>query len=209
MAKAKIDKDMLRAEFSKAWHSQRMVDYCVGEVADVAELPDGRLITVSKQKIETRFCFGESGYDYDDALKAAQHARTSADYFKRENMEHFTKAIEDLEDAKTMEGQRVAVLPKRGCYSGQAQDCRLAFIEWKRLGDVLNDLGGSAFLSELPGKVVKEGDYYEYKVMTPDEIDIVIDAWKRAAANHEKKVDAYLKRYGLNKVHSWTYWRDA
>ncbi|MBQ1357138.1 MAG: hypothetical protein IIY64_01270, partial [Aeriscardovia sp.] len=88
-------------------------------------------------------------------------------------------------------------------------DCRLRFVEWKRLSEVLDDLGGSAFLEDLPGQTVKAGEYWEYKILTADEIDIIINAWKQAAAAHEKKVDAYLKRYGTSKVHAWTYWRDA
>lgn len=206
---AKVDRDMLRAEFAKAWNSQRMIDYCVNKVAAVAELPGGELITVDKQSIETRFCFGESGYDFDDAVKAAAHARTSCEYFKAENMKAYRDMIKTLEEAKTMEGRQVATLPKRGNYNGQAADCRLRFVEWKRLSEVLDDLGGSAFLADLPGKTIKEGEYWEYKILTADEIDIIINAWKQAAAAHEKKVDAYLKRYGTSKVHAWTYWRDA
>ena len=206
---AKVDRDMLRGEFAKAWNSQRMIDYCVNKVAAVAELPCGELITVDKQSIETRFCFGESGYDFDDAVKAAAHARTSCEYFKAENMKAYRDMIKTLEEAKTMEGQQVATLPKRGHYNGQAADCRLRFVEWKRLSEVLGDLGGSAFLADLPGKTIKEGEYWEYKILTADEIDIIINAWKQAAAAHEKKVDAYLKRYGTSKVHAWTYWRDA
>ena len=206
---AKVDRDMLRAEFAKAWNSQRMIDYCVNKVAAYAELPGGELITVDKQSIETQFCFGESGYDAEDARKMAAHARTSCDYFKEENMRAYRDMIKALEEAKTMEGRQVATLPKRGHYNGQTADCRLRFVEWKRLSEVLDDLGGSAFLAELPGKTIKEGDYWEYKILTADEIDTLLNAWKQAAAAHEKKVDAYLKRYGTSKVHSWTYWRDA
>lgn len=206
---AKVDRDMLRAEFAKAWNSQRMIDYCVNKVAAYAELPGGELITVDKQSIETRFCFGESGYDAEDARKMAAHARTSCEYFKEENMRAYRDMIKALEEAKTMEGRQVATLPKRGHYNGQTADCRLRFVEWKRLSEVLDDLGGSAFLAELPGKTIKEGDYWEYKILTADEIDTLLNAWKQAAAAHEKKVDAYLKRYGTSKVHAWTYWRDA
>ena len=206
---AKVDRDMLRAEYAKAWNSQRMIDYCVNKVAAYAELPGGELITVDKQSIETRFCFGESGYDAEDARKMAAHARTSCDYFKEENMKEYRDMIKALEEAKTMEGRQVATLPKRGHYNGQTADCRLRFVEWKRLSEVLDDLGGSAFLADLPGQTVKAGEYWEYKILTADEINIILNAWKQAAAAHEKKVDAYLKRYGTSKVHAWTYWRDA
>ena len=58
-------KEMIRSEYAKVWaRDQKMVDYCAGKVAAVAILNDGLVYPVDKQKIETRFCFGESGYDY-------------------------------------------------------------------------------------------------------------------------------------------------
>ena len=66
----KFDKRMLNAQYAMVW-SDHMLVYCVGKTAALAELPGGELFPVEKQSIETRFCFGESGYDYDDALKAA------------------------------------------------------------------------------------------------------------------------------------------
>ena len=76
-APAKVDKDFLREQFSKAWSSEDMISYCVDKVAAVATLPNGEIITVDKQGIEKRFCFGESGYDFDEAVEAAKVARTS------------------------------------------------------------------------------------------------------------------------------------
>ena len=34
----------------------------------------------------------------------------------------------------------------------------------------------------------------------------LIEAYKAARENFVKRVNAYLKRYGLSKVRSWTYW---
>lgn len=204
---AKVDKELLRAEYSKVWETEKMIDYCVNKTAAVAILPAGEIITIDKQAIETRFCFGESGYDFEEASAAAAHAATSESYFKRENMKSFNSYLKDLEGAKTFEGRTVATIHPRA-WSGQADDCRLSCLNWKRLTAVLDDLGGSAFLSELPGKTIEKGEH-SYRVLTNEEIDIIEAAVKAAAEAHEKKVDAYLKRYGMSKVHTWTYWRDA
>ena len=75
-------KTLLMQEFAKVWKDQRMVEYCVKKASTVVELPDGSIIVVEKQPIETRFCYGESGYDYDNAQRMAAHARTSEDYFR-------------------------------------------------------------------------------------------------------------------------------
>ena len=206
---AKIDRDKLRTQFALAWNSPKMIDYCTNQVAAVAELPTGELIVFNKQSIKTRFCFGESGYDYDEAQSAAQNARTSFDYFRDENMADYRREIKAFEDALTMSGRFFATI-NRTAYTGQKDDCMLRCIEWRRDCDVLNDLGGSAYLEEIPGQTITEaGSGRKYRVLTAEEIRIILDVVKTAAAAHEKKVEAYLKRYGTSKVHSWTYWRDA
>lgn len=206
---AKIDRDKLRAQFALAYNSPKVIDYCTNQVAAVAELPTGELIVFNKQSIKTRFCFGESGYDYDEAQSAAQNARTSFDYFRDENMADYRREIKAFEDALTMSGRFFATI-NRTAYTGQKDDCMLRCIEWRRDCDVLNDLGGSAYLEEIPGQTITEaGSGRKYRVLTAEEIRIILDVVKTAAAAHEKKVEAYLKRYGTSKVHSWTYWRDA
>lgn len=205
-----INKDMLRAEFAKVWgRDKRMTDYCVNKTASVATLPNGELIAVEKKGIETRFCFGESGYDYDDALRAAEHARTSAEHFKRENMRHFTDVLDGLREAMDLDSvpsDLVTICPR--AYYSQTDDCKLASFQFTRLTDILDALGGSARVSELGGKSLTVCGC-ERRIATREEIAAIIDAYETARAAHEKKVNAYLKRYGTTKVHAWTYWVDA
>ena len=201
---------MLRAEYAKAWKDPRMVDYCTNKVATVAVLPTtGEIITFDKMSIETRFCFGESGYDAEDARNMAAHARTSCDYFKDENMRAFKQWLDNLEDARTL-GGRYALTICGPAYTGQTEDCKLRYIRLERISKVIDDFGGSAFLADLPGQTVTEnGSGRKYRIATAEELEAITNACKQAAAAHEKKVDAYLKRYGTSKVHAWTYWRDA
>jgi len=206
---AVVDRDLLREQYGMAWHeSPRMVDYCVNKAAAVAILPGGEIIVIDKQSIETRFCFGESGYDADEAAAAAQYARTSVDYFKRENMEHFNEMINDLNESMNDEGYKRLVIYTGGAYIGQDADCRLRNIGFARLNDIIDACGGSCYTSELPGKELTV-HFQKCRVATHEELSIILEAYKAARQAHEKKVDAYLKRYGLTKVHAWTYWRDA
>lgn len=204
---SKVDREALRREFCKAWNSPRMIDFCVNKVAAVAVLPSGEIITVDKQNIEKDFCFGESGYDYDEAQNAAAHARKSESYFKAQNMKHFNEWLKDLDEARNMSGNYALVIGSKQ-YTGQTEDCKLAFVEFVRLSDLIDACGGSCYLEELPGKVLTVRGC-DRRVATAEEIDLIADAYKAAAAQHEKKVDAYLKRYGTSKVHAWTYWREA
>ena len=201
-------KDLLREEFKKVWgNDSHMVDWCANNVATVAVLPDGKLVTVEKHTIKKDFCFGESGYDYDDAQKMAEHARKSEDYFREKNMEFFNKWVGDLE--KVLEGDpeyRLIIYPKT--YNGQTDDCKLASISFVRLGEIIEACGGSVYLDELEGKEINyRGN--DVRIATAKEITAILNAYFEAMKMHEKKVNSYLKRYGTSKVHSWTYWRDA
>ena len=205
----KDEKEMIRAEFKKVWPiSEKMVKFCTDKTAAFAELPGGELVTVEKQSIETRFCFGESGYDYDDAQRAAAHARKSESYFKSENMKHFRELIADLQAVLDGSSNYVLTVSVNGHYYSQSPDCRLQSINLVSLWKVLEALGGSAYIEDLPGTVIGSGCYAS-RVATKEEVAAILEAYKKAAADHEKKVDAYLKRYGTSKVNAWTYWRDA
>lgn len=212
----KIEKDLLTAEFSQVWgKDSKMTKYCVSKTSNYAVLPDGKIITIDKQGIETRFCFGESGYDYDDAQAAAAHARKSEEYFKSENMKSFNEWVDDLQEAITFLkendlGKFAAVIGEKNYYR-QPDGCKLAyisFIRWYEVIDALEAAGESTIISEMPGKTINYRGQL-VRLATIDELNIILDAYKQARTEHEKKVNSYLKRYGLTKVHSWTYWRDA
>lgn len=204
----KTEKEMIRSEYAKVWGSdQSMTDYCADQVAALAVLPDGGIIPIEKQRIEKHFCFGESGYDYDDAVRAAAHARKSESYFKSENMKRYQRTINDLLDALNgLSNYRVTIYEK--AYYSQSDDCRLRSFKFTKMSDIIDACGGACFVHELFGKELTiRGN--RCRVATPKETELILEAYKAAAAKHEKKVDAYLKRYGTSKVHAWTYWRDA
>lgn len=201
----KANKEMLHSEYSKIW-DERMTKYCTNKVATMAILPDGGIVPVEKESIEKDFCFGESGYDYDEAQAAAVNAHTNQDYFYRENMKVFTKWIKDLEEAK-LENRNWMLFVTDYQYSGQPEDCKIRGIFFSRTCEVLEKTGPS-FLNELFGKQMEIRGLSGH-LATIEEIDMILNAYKEAAKDHEKKVLSYLKRYGLSKVNAWTYWRDA
>lgn len=180
--------------------SQRWIDYHKKQLLLLAVLPNGDFLPIDKRPIETRFCFGESGYDADEASAQAQTARTSEAYFKRENLKPFADMINELET-----GDFVPYLTTK-YWSGKADEIKS--LHFCRTSEVCESFGGSCFLAEIGGKeVTYQGQKRRY--LTEEEKAVIVSAYKEALKKHEKKVDAYLKRYGLSKVYSWTYWRDA
>lgn len=187
-----------------------MIKYCIGKTAGVVALKNNRYFTIEKKKIEKDFCFGYSlsrydSEDYDRANAAARHASKSTEYFVRQNMKAFTDVFECLDNSGYRNYMPVLYehyYPEYGC----PNLCALSF---RRVGYILDDCGGSANLEEIKGTEKQEHNGgRKYYILTDEEKEIVRAAYKEAAAQHEKKVLAYLKRYGLSKVNTWTYWRD-
>lgn len=212
----KEQKAKLRATYAAdVWNgNDHMTDYCTNKVSVLAELPNGEFIPVDKRSIEKDFCFGESGYDFDEAVESAHIARTSETYFLRENMKGFLDDLKSIEEQYKMFDPARPSLPHyiltiaEKPYIGQPETSPLKDIHYWRDGDVLDAMGGSAYVQELPGKHFNKWDNF-YRIPTLEELNTIKAAYEQATQEHQKKVERYLKRYGLSKVNSWTYWRDA
>lgn len=179
----------LRAEYEKVWHGDvKMVDYCVKQASCVMNLR-GYLVDFDKPRIETRFCFGEHGYDYDEVMETCDAASKSEQFFLRRNMEG-TDAFRviGMLDGDTERFWRKAypiLRPHRYC--GQDDDCRIACIEW------------TTDASEAYGNPM---------ALTEEEKAGLRQMMEEEQGKFEKRLKAYLKRYGLSKCRYWTYWAD-
>lgn len=166
---------------------QKMIDYCTKKAAYIVELENGDYYVIDKPDIEKDFCYGY-GYcgvsteeDYQDAARMAAHARTSEEYFIQKNMEPLNRWIKDLQDLNTY------AVTKRKHYIGQADSCQLINIDFVHVWDI---------------------DPEKTQQLTPEEIAAVIAGYEEVKKQFQKRLNSYLKRYGLTKVHSWTYLSD-
>lgn len=168
----------------------KMIEFCVKEAGHIVELENGDIIPIKKPNIEKNFCFGyrDSRYDtveYDRANAAADHAKKSVDYFLKENLKGINEKIAMLEgkDADRIEF-RIRIP-----YNGQPENSQLKTIDQYYRWD---DRGQS-----------------KYQLLEGEDLQRVIEGYKIVKAAFEKRLASYLKRYGLSKVHSWSYWQDA
>ena len=207
----KEQKEKVRAAYAEVWRgNDYMADYCTKKVAVLAELPGGEFIPLEKLSIEKRFCFGESGHDYDKAQEAAQIARTSEAYFMAANMEPLDRKLEEVLAQYKMHNQDpdcpgVVLLIMEQPYCERTEQMR--DITRVRTTELI-EATGPVFIRELPGRSVTIRNH-PCRVPTLEELDSILAAYRDLREEHRKKVERYLKRYGLSKVHAWTYWRDA
>ena len=180
----KQEKARLTALFAETWNDEKMVKFEVNNTLSAFNLR-GKTITIEKKKIHTNFCFGYSlsRYDsesFDRANELAAMAETDVKYFIRKNHDNSNYG----NTIKMLNDKRWKAYARQHYYSGE----NLYSISFCRH---FEDIPEGAFeLTEA------EKSLYKRELV-------------KAIQEHHKKIMSYLKRYGLTKVNSWSYWQDA
>lgn len=195
--------ETLRACFADIWKNNgKMVDYNMRDIAAACKLSNGMILTDNKQRIEKNFCFGWSscgqGPEFSEACRAERNATNGDGYFIRENMRWYEDRLRDL---SSPEWYPLLVT----AYYGQNETNPLRAICFRRLSELLTT---NEFDDLKPGAMVKDDRGNPAYYPTADDIERIRAMYEEAKEKHEKKVRAYLKRYGTSKVRTWTYWLD-
>lgn len=173
--------------------SQSMIEHEIKNTSVIAVLSGGKVFTIDKPSIETRFCFGHgqngitSQEEEDRANEMAKHAEESVKYFMAENLKGLNEHIKALE-------KHLHDLEVFGCVG------RIMY-GTKYTGRDNNHIGISYIKWD-------EVEWYEargWKPLSKEDTETVIEAYKQARALFIKRLETYLKRYGLSKVNTWTY----
>lgn len=182
-----------KAEYVKVWKDdERMIKFCQNEISNAVKLSDGRIVIVKKEKITTDFCFGYStcgqGGEYDEANEAAHVARTSESYFRRKNLEEYDNRIALLKgDKEAARGM--------GAYLIQSNYVGVGLVN-------IHQVGG---LYRCDFEDQRWGTYVE---IPEADKKLLIAMYEEEREKMSKRLDAYIRRYGLSKLHVWTYWLD-
>lgn len=180
--------DMLMQDVWK--RSPSMRDYYEKELFDVVTLSDGSMIEVENHDIETRFCFG-SGYngvstaeDDDNAERLAAAARTNEEFFRNENIKPVDDYIEYIKSDKDFR------LVNKYIVQGS-----------EKFKDVTryDPFGSYVHSDEKVANAPK---------LTEEDKALFVQALQAERENFAKRIETYLKRYGLSKIVSWTYLSD-
>lgn len=142
----------------------------------------GYYMPIPKPSIDNRFCFHDEGPDYEFYCHLMEDKETRlAEYFKQENLATFDRVIDFIEKP------------------GEPYDDKRL---WWKGNDEMHQM--RVYRSNEIGY-----DKTGYTLCTDEEIEQILAAYKYGREQMEKRLDAYLKRYGVSKIHTWTYWADA
>ena len=184
---------------TEVWqNSERMQEYARKECEYVVELSNGNIIDIEKPRIEKNFCFGMGMYatytqeEFEAAEELADNARKNVDYFISENMKQITDKIYYLKEA--LENKREVYTFVH--YSGQPADSELVTYNCVRICD--NPEYAPFRWTNLQA----------VKKLSSEDIQAIIEGLEEVAKKFMKRLNTYLKRYGLEKLNVWTYCRD-
>ena len=157
-------------------NDQKMINWCLKNI-DFAIKLRNRIVTFYKPHIEKKFCFGFDERIEGDIAEAHKQAEIA-----RNNFEYFKRKNLyqiDNEIAKLEDKNNNFIISKK---------------YWNESGDFI----GINYVREFDIKNTSD-------LITDNERKEYIEAYKLYKERFSKRIDTYLKKYGLKKVHSWTY----
>lgn len=160
---------------------------------------DNHFLMFKKPTIQTRFCFGygcngiELDGDYEAAREQEKQINNDKQKFINENLKELNKNIKDLQ--KFIDN---FFDNKNSCFSCRYNKifiCKnsyghLAYLAWSFNFDNIRDKEA----------IIKEA--------TKEDLLLIIEVYKQQVENFKKRLNTYLKKYGLSKLHTWTYLSD-
>lgn len=167
------------------------IKYYLNKIGYIVELEDGNLYIIEKPSIQTDFYFGEHGYDYDEASKAAETAARSEKYFISVNMkdlENEIKQVKKWPETNYDYTKKMYLIPHNEEYEGR----RTMYTR------ILTDYEGVKDKDTALGRPVSKKDRYA-----------IVGGYQEVQKRFLTRLRTYLKKYGMSKVRAWTYWADA
>lgn len=204
MNNQKILKEEYLEELKKVWESEKMQKYCLGESNYIIKTKEGKLISISKPRIETHFCFGYSdigqGDEYDVAQSKSANARQNVEYFMERNLRELNGEIKAIENylSDNKEGINFWEIPCSFYVLPHYDKSNIGSLKaYYHICDEENNL--SWYEKRGLEKPIKAD---------ADTLKMYLEGLKEVKEQFTKRLNTYLKKYGLSKLHVWTYWID-
>ena len=139
-----------------------------------------RYYIIDKPSIENRFCFHDEGPDYDLYKELSANDTKMGVYFKNHNLRAFDGKIDHMTNGEGYDSDK-----RVWWYPSKSDGNRLYLCFYDR------------------------GSEPENVLCTDEERSLILKGLQVGRSMFESRLDNYLKRYGVSKLHTWTYWADA
>ena len=188
--------ELMKEYAKREWPTnERMADWLQKHTASALQLND-TLLGIDKPHIETTLAFHDEGPNFDlykDLLKNTDKMR---EYFIYKNTKDLHRIVQTLEKENCM--QYPYVLGVMRLDNGTA---RLVWEDYSHLtdcGEIENGLK----------KHEKMQNVVPVVCLDKEEREMIISAYKKVLAEFEKRLSVWWKKYGAEKLNTFTYWAD-
>ena len=189
-------KDLIKEYALREWpNNELMSGWLQKHTAGVVKLND-TLLGIDKPSIEKSFGFHDEGPNYDlykDLLKNTDKMR---EYFIYRNTKDLHRIVQTLEKENCM--QYPYVLGVMYLDNGTA---RLVWEDYDYLTDCGEIETGLKKHEKMPNVV-------PVVCLDKEEREMIISAYKKVLAEFEKRLSVWWKKYGAEKLNTFTYWAD-
>ena len=169
------EKEIIKKHYDNSY----WLDYYMKTSASVVEIDNTYYWRVEKPSIKTSFCFGHGfcGISTEEEEKRASNMAMAASTNEQYFLNENMAKMEDLK--KSVEEA------KTFCFNGD--DGELFLID-------------EMYCQKYPFAIPPV-----YRDITPEEKKTLLKMVEAATERFRKRLNVYLKRYGLSKINSWSY----
>ena len=204
-----IKQEFIEKQCLKERNPEKWAKYLNSTYSDCLKI-DGYYLPIEKERIQKDFCFGagQNGIttteEWNNANDMASYARNSEKYFIQENLGKINKTITELEYflLENWEEQKDFYNKNNNLLSYSIQFQKPYILKCYEHKVQLDFISQSDFENKhwLNDNKIKE--------LTKQEIKEILEAIKQEKENFTKRLNTYLKKYGLSKINSWSYISD-
>lgn len=149
------------------------------------KISNGWFYLLEKKNIKNRFCFRDEGPSYDFYKSLISDDKKMKQYFIDENIGGLEKEIEKIDKNRG----NIILMRNNSDYNGLST-CFL-------LIDGVDDFRFYNF---------KDNETFK---PTSEDVQNILDGTRFQYDQFKKRLETYLKKYGISKLDTWTYWENA
>ncbi len=177
--------------------------YYKTETDDVFQLGEF-LFPLDKPRIKKSFCFGYGMYlqstdeEHERANDMAVKAETDMNYFMSENLEEINSKINNVKYFLTDNYEE---------HEKMIREDKVPYGIFNYTPCITHNYSNSPYQVGLSFIKSEDVEHYNYIVRkaTKQDLEIILAEYEKQKQRFIKRLNTYLKKYGLSKVHSWTY----
>lgn len=188
--------ELIKEYAKRTWpNTERMAEWLQKHTASAMQF-NGTILGIDKPHIETTLGFHDEGPNYDLYKDLLKNTDKMKEYFIYRNTKDLQRIVQTLEKENCM--QYPYVLGVMYLDNGTA---RLVWEDYSRLTDCGEIENGLKKHEKMPNVV---------PVVCLDKVDreMIISAHKKVLADFEKRLSVWWKKYGAEKLNTFTYWAD-